>query len=547
VGEAKENVEARLLREKTAVIFYETSRPAACRCGGAVRVAVLKEEQQQWFLDFNASARKEGRLEKWKDLARECLDEMTIYPPAYRKQFEDVFEWLDKRPCARRRGLGTRLPFAPDWIIESLSDSTIYMAFYTIIKRIRAAGLKPSQLTPEFFDYVFLGKGDAAEIAKKTGAETEALTGIRSEFLYWYPNDLRHTAVAHVTNHLSFFIFAHVACFERAHWPRAISLNEMVVAEGAKMSKSKGNVVLLNDVARDYGADLFRVYSVGSADFGSTLDFRKHDIEATRRSLGRFFELAGKLIDAAGGEPKEKTGLSGVALSRFESAVRDGTKALEEFRLCDFVQTAFYKQLNHFEDFWKRATENEKSVVARECAARWIALLSPVVPHACEELWERAQGAGLAPAGFVSLAKWPSARLGLIDPAAEASEELVANVIADSRKIMQLLKKPKINRLTVIVASAAKTAEAQKLVKSSNTPEEIKASDEGLASFLRKRFYELKDNAALLETDDYETLRAAREFVGKTMGCEVVVEREEESKSARAARAMPGKPAVVVE
>ena len=37
----------------------------------------------------------------------------------------NTFDWLAQRPCARRRGIGTRLPFDPDWIIESLSDSTI--------------------------------------------------------------------------------------------------------------------------------------------------------------------------------------------------------------------------------------------------------------------------------------------------------------------------------------------------------------------------------------------------------------------------------------
>ncbi|MEM0475589.1 MAG: leucine--tRNA ligase [Candidatus Norongarragalinales archaeon] len=539
VTQAKDKVAEKLIREKKAVWFYETNRNAECRCGGNVRVAVLGD---QWFLDFNAPG--------WKEKARECLDAMTIYPPAYRKQFQDVFDWLDKRPCARRRGLGTRLPFAPEWIIESLSDSTIYMAFYAAIKRIRAAGLQSTQLTPEFFDYVFLGKGNAAAIAADIKAEPDALKSIRSEFLYWYPNDLRHTAVAHVANHLSFFIFAHAACFERRHWPRGVSLNEMVVCEGAKMSKSKGNVVLLNDVARDYGADLFRVYAVGAADFASTLDFRKRDIEAARRSLARFFEIAVKLIDAAGGsgsKSESKSALTTVALSRFESAVLDATRALDELRLRDYVQTAFYKQLNNFEDFLRRATQNEIAFVARECAARWIALLSPVIPHACEELWERAQRAGLAPRGFVSLAKWPEAREALIDARAEASEELVANVVADCRKIAGLLKKPKIDKLVIITASAAKRVEAKRLVAACAAAEEVKASDEALEAFLRKRFYELKEKPAMLEVDDYEVLSAAREFIGKTLSCEVVVEREEESASERAARAMPGKPAVLIE
>ncbi|MFH0973939.1 MAG: class I tRNA ligase family protein, partial [Candidatus Micrarchaeota archaeon] len=547
VTKAKDAVAEKLIKEGKAAWFYETNRSAECRCGGSVLVAIMND---QWFLDFNAPG--------WKQTARECLDAMTIYPPAYRKQFVDVFEWLDKRPCARRRGLGTRLPFAPEWIIESLSDSTIYMAFYAVVKRIREKGFAPAQLIPEFFDYVFLGKGDAAGIAQKIKSKPWDLESVRSEFLYWYPNDLRHTAVAHITNHLSFFIFAHAACFEKRHWPKAISLNEMITAEGAKMSKSKGNVVLLNNVARDYGADLFRVYSVGAADFGSTLDFRKHDIEATRKSLSRFIELAAKLVDAAGNRQtndavteklnkKDLSSLAGVTLSRFESCVRDSTRCLEEFRLRDYVQTALYKQTNFFEEFLRRASESEKRLVAEQCAARWIALLSPVAPHACEELWLRAQnaGLGLVPSGFVSLSEWPSARETLINPAAEASEDLVASVIEDCRKIESLLKK-KTAFVTIIVASAAKAVEAKRALQASESPDGITMADEALRAFLRKRFFEFQQNPALLEVNDFETLDAASEFIGKTLGCSVRVEREEESASERAKRAMPGKPAVVL-
>jgi leucyl-tRNA synthetase (EC 6.1.1.4) len=96
---------------------------------------------------------------------------MRIVPDEARPQFEATIDWLDKRACARTRGMGTPLPWDPTWIIESLSDSTIYMAYYTVIRRIRELGLKPEQLTEAFWDYVFLGRGDAAEVARAIGAD----------------------------------------------------------------------------------------------------------------------------------------------------------------------------------------------------------------------------------------------------------------------------------------------------------------------------------------------------------------------------------------
>ena len=57
--------------------------------------------------------------------------------------------------------MGTRLPWEPDWIIESLSDSTIYMAYYTVIKGLNDLKPKPEQLNETFW----LGVGTAGSVA----------------------------------------------------------------------------------------------------------------------------------------------------------------------------------------------------------------------------------------------------------------------------------------------------------------------------------------------------------------------------------------------
>ena len=67
---------------------------AKSRDGGEVIVAVL---DNQWFIDFNAKA--------WKKEARECLNSMSIVPDKFRKQFQDTFEWLDKRCAQEKEGL----------------------------------------------------------------------------------------------------------------------------------------------------------------------------------------------------------------------------------------------------------------------------------------------------------------------------------------------------------------------------------------------------------------------------------------------------------
>ena len=527
VVEAKEDVSEWLVRDRNAFWFYDTSRPAVSRAGGKVAVAILSD---QWFLDFNAKG--------WKDSAFECLNEMAVFPPAYKKQFEDVFNWLDKRPCARRRGLGTKLPFNKEWIIESLSDSTIYMALYTVIKKIKEHKIKPEFLDESFFDFVFLGKAYEGIVSQK------AMNEIRAEFLYWYPNDERHTAIAHLTNHLSFFIFAHAAIFEKRHWPKAITLNEMVLSEGSKMSKSKGNVILLNKIADDYGADLFRLYCVGTADFGSTLDFRKKDVESMRRMLLKFESVCEKYVSLIDSGAGKKTHLTKWIESKMESAVNASTQNLEGFALRDYVQNAFFKMLRDFEYFDARASDEERSAVAKN-VLKWIRILSPLVPHACEEFWERARQKGLC-----SLADWPDADERKIDLGAEAGEDFVQSVLEDVRSIASLLSgKRKLSQAKIIVASKQKRDFVKKLVEEGKGAEKAVipvVEDELYKKYLEKTFFELVEKPSYLEVDEEKILKASAEFLGKQVGLNVQVEREEHSKEEKASRAMPFKPALVL-
>ena len=63
---------------------------------------------------------------------RACLERMELYHEETRRGFEYTLGWLRQWACSRSFGLGTRLPWDPQYLIESLSDSTIYMAYYTV-------------------------------------------------------------------------------------------------------------------------------------------------------------------------------------------------------------------------------------------------------------------------------------------------------------------------------------------------------------------------------------------------------------------------------
>ncbi|MEJ2250203.1 MAG: leucine--tRNA ligase, partial [Candidatus Lokiarchaeota archaeon] len=352
VPDAVKKIKDVLLEKKVMDrVYYHVSKDLKCRCGEKVMVSILED---QYFLNYNSG--------KWKEKAFKCLNQMEIIPKKYRLNFEKTFDWLNKRPCARRRGLGTKLPFDKEWIIESLSDSTIYMCFYTINHKIKNYNIKPEQLIPELFDFIFLNKGSIKFISAKTGISKKILHDLQNEFNYWYPVDHRHTAIMHISNHLSFFIFHHAGIFPEKSWPKRISLIEPVIIEGEKMGKSKGNIMSLAEIQRKYSSDLFRFFISHAADLGVKLNWREKRISSTKKHLNNFYQFIQEIIESHERLPFRFDDISckysKAILSKILETFKRSEQALSRLNLRNYLQIGFYDIFNLLQDF-KRFHNNE--------------------------------------------------------------------------------------------------------------------------------------------------------------------------------------------
>ncbi|MHA2378662.1 MAG: leucine--tRNA ligase [Candidatus Thorarchaeota archaeon] len=442
VSGVKDDVVAWLKSQNRGDVFYEPDeRPVVCKCGTDVQIAVLAG---QWFLDYEGPG--------WKDLAWDALNSMEIIPDNFRIMFESTFNWLAQRPCARKRGIGTPLPFDPEWIIEALSDSTIYMAFYTIVHKITQNKLRPGQLTLSFFDHVFLGKGKVEKVVEETGVSSELLKSMREEFLYWYPNDQRHTAPSHISNHLSFAIFHHAAIFPKKHWIRSISLNEHMIMADGKMSKSKGNVIPLGEIPKKYGADVYRTYVISAAEPASSMDFRESDVPSVRDRLNQFSSIMRRFVSKT---PKvyakkdKPTFATQWLLSKVNSIVKSCTDSLDSLRPRNYalgVMSEMIRSVNHYLKRPEVPKDEKEGTMAHICDI-WVRIAAPMIPHLCEEIWFR-----MKRDGFVSFADWPTADKKLIDISIEQAFEVVDSTMRDIREIKKLLKGKKTEKVQIYVA-----------------------------------------------------------------------------------------------
>jgi leucyl-tRNA synthetase len=434
VAEAREAVVRELTRQGKIEAFLELrNAPVVCRCGTKCLVHILKD---QWFINYGDP--------DWKRLAHKCLDQMAILPEELRGEFNYTIDWLKERACARAVGLGTRLPWDQNWTIEALSDSVVYMAYYILCKYFAKDWVvfkkfekDTSRLPDSFFNFTLLGEGTVDAVAEHTGIHKRILSGIRSEFQYFYPIDMRHSARELVSNHLSFYIFHHATLFPEKQWPKGIVANGFVLMEGGKMSKSLQNIIPLRQGISRFGADPVRVGVLATAELGQDTDFREGLVASIQERLVNLMRQAKKL------GAKRTVGKSKLSspdrwmISRLANAVHTATIALDRLRVREAINIVLYQLDNDIAWYNRRLGPRKRRFDNRDRILRKVLetrtrMIAPLAPHTAEEIWAR-----MGNKGFVVQADWPEETKSETDSLAEQAEALVQQVLEDTSEIVK--------------------------------------------------------------------------------------------------------------
>jgi len=449
ISEAKDEVKEWITKIGSADILLElTNSPVKCRCGTECVVKLLSN---QWFLDYSNK--------DWKQKAHRCFEGMNILPNEIRSEFDKVLDWLRERACARQHGLGTKVPWDKEWLVESLADSVIYMAFYIISKYVNKKEINGNDLTDEFFDYVFYGEKDSGEIANQINITKEKLEEIRNEFLYFYPVDSRHSGRDLVPNHLTFFVLNHVALFPEENWPQEIVVNGSVLMAGKKMSKSMGNIIPLRDAVRKHGADPIRLTILISAELLQDADFNVEAINGIKNKLESMYENSTKTKaeEIPELEPEDRW-----ILSMLQNLALNVSQSMDKIRLREALHHILYDFDSELQWYLKRTKSKQRtniSGILHKILSSRVLMLSPFAPHIAEEIWEKLGNSELA-----SKSAWPSS-IGIeIDSKSIQTETLLKSIIDDINNILKVTKiSPK--KITIYTAEQWKSKAYNSILK----------------------------------------------------------------------------------
>eukprot|EP00116_Pleurobrachia_bachei_P004650 sb/3464912/ len=408
--------------------YQEPEKEIISRSGDECVIALC----DQWFLTYG----EEG----WKSKTDECLKNVECYFEDTRQAFERTMAWLHEHACSRSFGLGTKLPWDEQWLVESLSDSTIYMAYYTVAHYLQgdiygstpgALRIKPEQMTHEVWDYIYF---KSAAYPSKSTLPKDTLETLRREFQYWYPVDLRSSGKDLVQNHLTYWLYNHTAVWsdEPEMWPRSVRANGHLLMDGEKMSKSLGNIISLAQGVQIYSADGMRL---ALADAGDVLEDANFNTKQANAGILRLHTFAEWVTEIVAQLPTMRTGPTSSQLYDRIFA-NDINRALSQtdvhfgntmFR--EGLKTGFYEFLSARDRYKELAAAGlgmHRGLVERYLRAQ-IIILTPICPHMCDYLWREVMGESSSVVG----AAWPEA--GPVDDSLTKASEHLMECVHDFR------------------------------------------------------------------------------------------------------------------
>jgi leucyl-tRNA synthetase len=418
VEEAKELMKAELLENGRGDIFHDLSEEVICRCGERV---IIKRIDDQWFIKYSDATLTEK--------SKEHVQSMSVFPEEYKTHLPGVLDWFNDRACARLGNwLGSKFPFDDTWTIEPISDSTLYPTYYIVSKFVKSGELSVKDLTEEFFDYVFLGRGIGKEKWKK----------VKEEFDYFYPLDVNLGGKEHKTVHFPVFLMNHVAILPKEKWPQGIFVNWWVTGKGSKISKSKGGAEPIPDAMEKYGVDAMRLYysHIGSPHIDVV--WTEEVVLNYKNALERIYTLFENIKKLDGKKKSVDTWL----LSRVHEHVKNISHSMRGYELRELASTVYFTMYDDVRWYIRRGGESKK--VINEVLDLWTKLMNPITPHLSEELSSGEE--------LVSSSSWPVVDESLIQREADASEEMIRVTMEGMRNVIKLAKLEKPRKFTLFIA-----------------------------------------------------------------------------------------------
>jgi leucyl-tRNA synthetase len=225
-----------------------------------------------------------------------------------------------------------------------------------------------------------------------------------AKIAYWFPIDQYIGGVEHAILHLiysRFFtkVMRDIGLVRNDEPVSKLFTQGMVIREGAKMSKSKGNVIGADAVVERYGADTARMFALFAAPPEKDVDWRDEGVEGIYRFLGRVYRFATRNLDRARSASGGPTDADRRVLRKLHQTVR---KVTEDFETRWHFNTSIAAVMELVNEIYAEEAHLSGPALA-ELIEKITLLLGPGAPDLAQEMWDE-----IGREGLVFRQSWPS-------------------------------------------------------------------------------------------------------------------------------------------
>ncbi len=290
----------------------------------------------------------------------------------------------------------------------------------------------------------------------------------RDDVAYWFPIDQYIGGVEHAILHLIYSRFwtkvmRDLGLVKNDEPVERLFTQGMVIKDGAKMSKSKGNVVEPGDMIAKYGADATRLYVVFAAPPAKDLEWSESDIAGIDRFVQRVYRFvtrAAERLKTAGPAARGESDADRAIRRRLHQTIRRITDDFEERWHFNTSVSALMELMNEL----YTAESSLSPAVLNEAVQAYVKLLAPFAPYLTQELWT-----ALGHSGLLLRQSWPDfnaelareeefeivvqvngrLRSRLTVPAGTEKDELQRRALSDSR-VKEAMAGKQISKVVVV-------------------------------------------------------------------------------------------------
>ncbi len=209
----------------------------------------------------------------------------------------------------------------------------------------------------------------------------------------WFPIDQYIGGVEHAILHLIYSRFwtkmmRDIGLIQNGEPTRRLFTQGMVIKDGAKMSKSVGNVVSPDEMVERYGADSARLYSLFAAPPDRDLDWQEEGVSGINRFLGRVYRFVTRHAEDTTGKPENDSDRK--ALRKLHQTIG---KITGDFDSRWHFNTSVAALMELVNDLYQLEPKLSAGT-AREVSEKLTLLLAPFAPYTAQELRSELGGAG---------------------------------------------------------------------------------------------------------------------------------------------------------